>query len=87
MVSDRVRMLTEADTATNGRHVFYGQNVDVLRDNIPDVILGLRYIDPPFNSTHNYNQIYTNFGEEDRAQAQAFTLYARVGRTSAGRPG
>ncbi|MEY2615563.1 MAG: hypothetical protein QOH78_1336, partial [Verrucomicrobiota bacterium] len=30
------------------------------------------YIDPPFNSKRNYNQIYNNVGQEDRAQAQAF---------------
>jgi site-specific DNA-methyltransferase (adenine-specific) len=32
----------------------------------------LCYIDPPFNSKRNYNQIYNNIGKEDRAQAQAF---------------
>ncbi len=30
------------------------------------------YIDPPFNSKRNYNQIYNNTGKEDAAQAQAF---------------
>ena len=30
------------------------------------------YIDPPFNSKRNYNQIYNNIGQEDKAQAQAF---------------
>jgi DNA modification methylase len=30
------------------------------------------YIDPPFNSKRNYNQIYNNVGKEDQAQAQAF---------------
>ncbi|WP_416338786.1 DNA methyltransferase [Microcystis aeruginosa] len=30
------------------------------------------YIDPPFNSKRNYNQIYNNLGKEDQAQAQAF---------------
>lgn len=32
----------------------------------------LCYIDPPFNSKRNYNQIYNNVGREDRAQARAF---------------
>jgi DNA modification methylase len=32
----------------------------------------LCYIDPPFNSKRNYNQIYNNIGKEDQAQAQAF---------------
>ena len=34
--------------------------------------MDLCYIDPPFNSKRNYNQIYNNVGDEDRAQAQAF---------------
>jgi DNA modification methylase len=33
----------------------------------------LAYIDPPFNSQRNYNQIYNNIGTEDFALAQAFT--------------
>src|SRR5205085_882481 len=34
--------------------------------------IDLCYIDPPFNSRRNYNQIYNNIGSEDQAQAQAF---------------
>ena len=39
---------------------------------IKDETVDLCYIDPPFNSKRNYNQIYNNIGSEDRAQAQAF---------------
>ena len=39
---------------------------------IKDDTIDLCYIDPPFNSKRNYNQIYNNIGGEDRAQAQAF---------------
>jgi DNA modification methylase len=55
--------------------LFYGDNLDILRDRrkIPDESVDLCYIDPPFNSKRNYNQIYNNIGGEDRAQAQAFT--------------
>jgi DNA modification methylase len=53
--------------------LFYGDNLDVLRKKIPDESVDLCYIDPPFNSKRNYNQIYNNVGKEDRAQAQAFT--------------
>ena len=55
--------------------LFYGDNLDILRNPrfIPDEIVDLCYIDPPFNSKRNYNQIYNNVGDEDRAQAQAFT--------------
>lgn len=54
--------------------LFYGDNLDILRNNrfIADESVDLCYIDPPFNSNRNYNQIYNNIGQEDRAQAQAF---------------
>jgi|SRR5680860_1158184 len=53
--------------------LFYGDNLDILRRKIKDETVDLCYIDPPFNSKRNYNQIYNNIGGEDRAQAQAFT--------------
>jgi DNA modification methylase len=52
--------------------LYYGDNLDVLRKHIHDETVDLCYIDPPFNSKRNYNQIYNNLGHEDRAQAQAF---------------
>ena len=52
--------------------LFYGDNLDILRKKIKDETVDLCYIDPPFNSKRNYNQIYNNVGSEDRAQAQAF---------------
>src|SRR5208283_140893 len=39
---------------------------------IPAESVDLCYIDPPFNSKRNYNQIYNNVGQDDKAQAQAF---------------
>jgi DNA modification methylase len=52
--------------------IYYGDNLDVLRRYIKDESVDLCYIDPPFNSKRNYNQIYNNIGKEDQAQAQAF---------------
>jgi len=52
--------------------LFYGDNLEVLRRHIRDETVDLCYIDPPFNSKRNYNQIYNNIGKEDQAQAQAF---------------
>jgi site-specific DNA-methyltransferase (adenine-specific) len=54
--------------------LYYGDNLDVLRQSkyFKDESVDLCYIDPPFNSKRNYNQIYNNIGTEDRAQAQAF---------------
>ncbi|MCG2683500.1 MAG: restriction endonuclease [Planctomycetales bacterium] len=53
--------------------LYYGDNLDILRKKIKDETVDLCYIDPPFNSKRNYNQIYNRLGKEDRAQAQAFT--------------
>jgi DNA modification methylase len=53
-------------------HLYYGDNLAVLRRDIHDETIDLCYIDPPFNSKRNYNQIYNNIGQEDLAQAQAF---------------
>lgn len=53
--------------------LYYGDNLEVLRRHIGTGTIDLCYIDPPFNSKRNYNQIYNNIGTEDRAQAQAFT--------------
>lgn len=54
--------------------LYYGDNLEILRNKIPDNSVDLCYIDPPFNSKKSYFQIYNNIGgSEDKAQAQAFT--------------
>jgi DNA modification methylase len=52
--------------------LYYGDNLEVLRKYIKDESIDLFYIDPPFNSKRNYNQINNSLGKEDQAQAQAF---------------
>lgn len=52
--------------------LFYGDNLEVMRNKLGAETVDLCYIDPPFNSKRNYNQLYNNVGSEDRAQAQAF---------------
>lgn len=54
------------------KKLFYGDNLPVLKKYIGNETIDLCYIDPPFNSKRNYNQIYNNIGTEDQAQAQAF---------------
>ncbi len=56
----------------NKNYLFYGDNLDVLRQRIPSESVDLCYIDPPFNSKRTYFQIYNNIGHDDVAQAQAF---------------
>ncbi len=54
--------------------IYYGDNLDVLRNHITSESIDLCYIDPPFNSNRDYSQIYLNIGKEkeNAAQAQAF---------------
>jgi len=53
-------------------YLFYGDNLDILRNRLADDSVDLCYVDPPFNSNRSYFQIYNRIGHEDRAQAQAF---------------
>jgi 16S rRNA G966 N2-methylase RsmD len=39
--------------------LYYGDNLIILRNRIKDESVDLCYIDPPFNSKRNYNQITT----------------------------
>ncbi|MCL1831652.1 MAG: restriction endonuclease [Oscillospiraceae bacterium] len=51
--------------------LYYGDNLDIMREHIPDESVDLCYIDPPFNSKRDYNLIY-DVGREDKAQATMF---------------
>jgi site-specific DNA-methyltransferase (adenine-specific) len=54
-------------------HLYYGDNLDVLRENISDESVDLIYLDPPFNSGKNYNVLFKSpSGEDSQAQIQAF---------------
>jgi site-specific DNA-methyltransferase (adenine-specific) len=53
--------------------LFYGDNLDVLREHIKDESVDLIYLDPPFNSQANYNVLYRELtGEQSQAQIEAF---------------
>ena len=54
--------------------LFYGDNLQVMRDHIPDESVDLVYLDPPFNSNASYNIFFREkSGEESPAQIKAFT--------------
>jgi len=38
--------------------LFYGDNLPILREYIPDESVDLIYLDPPFNSNHSYNVLF-----------------------------
>jgi DNA modification methylase len=52
--------------------LYYGDNLEIMRTKLRDESVHLCYIDPPFNSKRNYNQIYNKINTEDLAQEQAF---------------
>jgi site-specific DNA-methyltransferase (adenine-specific) len=47
--------MTSPDTRN---HLFYGNNLDVLRDHIASESIDLVYLDPPFNSNAGYNVLF-----------------------------
>jgi len=53
--------------------LFYGDNLDILRQHISDESVDLIYLDPPFNSNRSYNVLFkTRSGDESQAQVEAF---------------
>ncbi len=53
--------------------LYFGGNLQVLREHFPDACVDLVYLDPPFNSDRNYNMVFSGAaGEDDTAQIQAF---------------
>jgi len=56
-----------------GNHLFYGDNLKVLREEIADESVDLIYLDPPFNSNATYNQLFAGpDGSQSAAQIEAF---------------
>src|SRR5437867_2963433 len=53
--------------------LFYGDNLDILRDYIADESVDLVYLDPPFNSSRSYNVLFRDeHGTESESQIAAF---------------
>lgn len=54
------------------RALFYGDNLDILRQKIPDESFDLVYLDPPFNSKRSYNVLFKEGLVESESQIRAF---------------
>ena len=53
--------------------LYYGDNLDILRNHIPDDSIDLIYLDPPFNSQATYNVLFREAtGAASEAQIVAF---------------
>ena len=64
--------LLSASLSCHGRgrhfvtHLYYGDNLDILRRYVADDSVDLVYLDPPFNSNQTYNVL---FQEQDGARS------------------
>jgi len=53
--------------------LYYGENLQVLREHIADESVDLIYLDPPFNSKRDYNLLFKSpKGQTSEAQIEAF---------------
>ena len=53
--------------------LYYGDNLKILREHIPDNSIDLIYLDPPFNSNASYNVLFKEpTGKSSEAQIIAF---------------
>ncbi len=53
--------------------LYYGDNLKVLREYLPNESIDLIYLDPPFNSNRNYNVLFKDeSGTDSEAQITAF---------------
>ena len=53
--------------------LYFGDNLDILREHVPDESVDLIYLDPPFNSNATYNVLFREAsGEGSAAQIHAF---------------
>ena len=53
--------------------LYYGDNLDVLRQNVQVESVDLIYLDPPFNSKRDYNLLFKSpKGQQSEAQIEAF---------------
>ena len=58
---------------TDTNHLYFGDNLDILRQHIADESVDLIYLDPPFNSNATYNVLFRErTGEDSAAQITAF---------------
>jgi len=56
-----------------GNILYYGDNLDVLRQHVFDESVDLVYLDPPFNSNASYNVLFAEqSGERSASQIRAF---------------
>jgi site-specific DNA-methyltransferase (adenine-specific) len=62
-----------SENEASANRLYFGDNLNVLRNKVPDNSVDLIYLDPPFNSKASYNLLYkTPVGAQEDAQIKAF---------------
>jgi DNA modification methylase len=56
----------------HNRTLFFGDNLKILQEKIPEETFDLIYLDPPFNSNRNYNVLFNEGTVDSSAQIHAF---------------
>ena len=65
--------MTASSDATHPNRLYFGDNLDILRQYVVDESVDLIYLDPPFNSNATYNVLFRErSGEDSAAQITAF---------------
>ena len=60
-------------TSNSTNKLYFGDNLDILRQHVADESVDLIYLDPPFNSNATYNVLFREkSGEQSAAQITAF---------------
>jgi DNA modification methylase len=69
----RVRQRSLSPQPITENTLFYGDNLNILREYLPDESIDLIYLDPPFNSNRSYNDLFKDeSGTDSEAQITAF---------------
>ena len=69
----QLRAAKNLHIAHTKNQLYFGDNLDILRNQIEDASVDLIYLDPPFNSNANYNVLFQEKGgQQSAAQITAF---------------
>ena len=61
-------------------YLYYGDNLDVLRESIPTESVDLVYLDPPFNSNRSYNVLFKQRSGDDGVSHKDVRMCAETER-------
>ena len=66
--------------------LYFGDNLDILREHVPDESVDLIYLDPPFNSNATYNVLFREASGEGSAARYTPSTTPGTGASSPSAP-